>query len=460
LGRIVAWYRRRLRITNNEFTFGSGSILGDAAISIDGISGSGGLLTFSAGYDHEVLGSLVVGTFVDYDVADIDSKIGISDPLFGSNANINFKITDQLSVGARLGYLVSWTTLFYTSFGYAHVQTSDLNASATTPFGSAGGTIASVGGFDGYFIGGGVETLISNGFSIKAEYRYTSLEAENATFAPSTGLNGLVTASIRPQLQTARVSLNYRFGDGKSEKVDNSIPPVTSSWTAPYMGVGTGYSVASNDVTLAGKTALPAAINIDGMGSDGGFISFTLGYDYQLSHKFVVGAFADADYSNMHHNNGISISSFGSTLNVGTKAEYDNILMLGGRLGYLVTPDTLLFASGGYANAGLGDTRLDAAITIPGFGSTSASGVLIDGKRFSGGFVGGGVETRINDALSLKAEYRYIDLGSEDMTLLPGTPVINSVLETKFDPAIQMGRISINWRIGAGGDSAAASGKE
>ena len=46
-----------------------------------------------------------------------------------------------------------------------------------------------------------------------------------------------VRASIKPQIQTARLSLNYRFGNGKTEPVDNSIPPVTSTWTAFYLGV-------------------------------------------------------------------------------------------------------------------------------------------------------------------------------------------------------------------------------
>jgi outer membrane immunogenic protein len=71
---------------------------------------------------------------------------------------------------------------------------------------------------------------------------------------------------------------------------------------------------------------------------------------------------------------------------------------------------------------------------------------LFDGKRFSGVFVGGGAETRINDALSLKAEYRYLDLGSESMT----TPLDDGpdLVSAKFDPIIQMGRLSINYRFG------------
>ena len=68
----------------------------------------------------------------------------------------------------------------------------------------------------------------------------------------------------------------------------------------------------------------------------------------------------------------------------------------------------------------------------------------------SGGFIGGGIETRLNDSLSLKAEYRYIDLGSETVKLLPNDlPEINEIVSTKFDPNIQTGRLSINYRFGA-----------
>ena len=108
--------------------------------------------------------------------------------------------------------------------------------------------------------------------------------------------------------------------------------------------------------------------------------------------------------------------------------------MVGGRLGYLTTPDTLLFVSGGYANAGMEKTM----ISILGEGS----GVLYDSKRLSGAFIGAGLETKIWDSLSLKAEYRYIDLASEELPLFaqPGA------LSAHIDPDIQTGRLSVNWR--------------
>ena len=66
----------------------------------NGIPNSGGLFSLSAGYDHALLGTLVVGGFVDYDFANIGSES-------------SYGIGNQLSVGGRLGYLVAPTPLIF-----------------------------------------------------------------------------------------------------------------------------------------------------------------------------------------------------------------------------------------------------------------------------------------------------------------------------------------------------------
>ena len=144
------------------------------------------------------------------------------------------KTSSPSAAGSAISY--PRTTPFFTTFGYARVETSDVKASLRTDLGGISGTLASIGNFNGYFIGGGVETLICNGFSIKGEYRYTSSESENATVLPGTGVSDFVGASLKPQIQTGRVSLNYRFGDGTADPVDNSVPWVVGNWTGAYLG--------------------------------------------------------------------------------------------------------------------------------------------------------------------------------------------------------------------------------
>jgi outer membrane immunogenic protein len=241
--------------------------------------------------------------------------------------------------------------------------------------------------------------------------------------------------------------LNYRFGDGKKDVVDNSIPPITSSWTGPYLGVGGGYSIAKNQTTLSGASGPIALVSKSDNGNEGGFFSFSAGYDLQIDPKVVIGTFGDADFSNLHYSEGIQVSAGGAAAGETIRSDYKDILMVGGRIGYLTTPDTLLFVSGGYANAGMGDTTINCECV--GLGAPAdASLRLFGAKRFSGAFIGTGVETKIWDSLSIKAEYRFVDLSSENMTLLPDTdPGINAFIKTKIDPDIQMGRVSINWRF-------------
>ncbi len=383
-----------------------------------GQAGTGGFLTLSAGYDHALFGPLVVGAFVDYDFADTDTHT--SSILLSHLGHI--KLGDQLSVGGRVGYLVSPTTLFFSTFGYAHSNPSDM----TMNFGGGDRYRASIGSLNGYFLGNGVETMLGSGFSLKAEYRYTSMQAEDAVLGGDESL----TNRIKPQIQTIRLGLNYRFGDGKKEVVDNSIPPITSSWTGPYLGFGTGYSVAHKQEDFgaeAGPFNNPVSM-------DGGFISASIGYDYQFRQRFVVGAFADADLSNLKYSDSNSVEDFDVW---SSRGEFKDILMIGGRLGYLTSPDTLLFVSGGYANAGLGASHLTFSLEDP-----PISAVLYDSTRLSGAFVGAGIETKIWDSVSIKAEYRYIDLESKGLELFPGTdgPV------ARIAPDIQTGRLSINWR--------------
>lgn len=442
-------------MTKNDLNLGTGPAISsfiDANIGINGFGGSGGFATLSAGYDHVLFGPLVVGAFIDYDFSDISTNIGAGSELGEIDANIKFKIENQLSIGGRIGYLIAPTTMFFSTFGYAHAESSDIKANLNIGGGSGGGTLAGVGSFDGYFLGGGVETLISNGFSIKAEYRYTSLQAERLDILPGSGADEFITGSIKPQIQTGRISLNYRFGDGKTEAPDDSIPPVTSSWTGAYIGVGGGYGVAKNTLELSDRSSEPGSIFSAGIpfGHDGGILFATAGYDYQISPRFVIGAFGDADYSHLKQSNSLSFAiDEDAEIRAGTKTQLKNMLMVGGRIGYLARPDTLLFVSGGYANVEADDTNLALGISVEGETVAGGGTTLISGRRLSGGFIGGGIETRLNDSLSLKAEYRYIDLGSETVKLLPNDlPEINEIVSTKFDPNIQTGRLSINYRFG------------
>ncbi|WP_045836895.1 outer membrane protein [Hyphomicrobium sp. 99] len=416
-------------IDTTAFQFGG---IGEARETSRGVPGAGGFFTLSAGYDRKLSGPLVVGVFVDYDFGDVDTHFTTTN--FGLDGTLTLK--NQLSAGGRIGYLASPSTLFFGTFGYAHADSSD-----RTTFGFDQ-THGNFGEFNGYFLGGGVEALVYDNFSIKAEYRYTSYQSEVGDF------NGIVGDSVKPQLQSVRLSLNYRFGDRKTDVVDNPAPSVTSNWTGPYLGIGGGYSIATNMLEFSDTDEFGTTVSRNPEGSQGGFISLSAGYDLQIRPRIVIGAFVDGDFSNLHHSEGVHFSDADSLDDETVRNDFKDFIMVGGRIGYLTTPDTLLFVSGGYANAGLGDTTVTCNCTdVLDF----PQGRIIAGKRLSGAFIGGGIETKIWDALSLKAEYRYVDLANSNVTnFLDVDPEILETISSRMDPAVQMGRLSLNWRFNGG----------
>lgn len=428
-------------------------------VNLDGLGGEGGFFSIGAGADYQLNSRLVIGAFVDYDFMSLESSASLAIPLAGASARADVEVEDQLSVGGRLGFLATPSTLVFVSAGYSRVDVSNVDFTASLFGSTTRGVLASVGNLDGYFLGGGIETRLVHGFTLKAEYRYTDLDAEGVTLLPdlAPAVNDFARAEIAPSIQTARLSLNYRFGLGHRGEGDASLDHAAAGptvWSGPYIGVGAGYGAANNNITLREGPLLPPGlftVDLDGTGHRGELFSIGAGYDFEVHSRFVIGAFIDYDLANIEHSDSISLAAGPFGANASLSAEFENLLMVGARIGYLATPDTMLFASAGYARADLSETEFDAEATFLG----SASGVLVGDQEFSGFFAGAGIETALSNGLTLKTEYRYIDLGSERMQLLPGlAPAINDFVTTEFEPTIQTGRISINYKFGGPGESA------
>ncbi len=255
--------------------------------------------------------------------------------------------------GGRAGYLVTPSTLLFLTGGYTHADVSDLtaNASFIGPI-----TLARVGDFDGYFIGGGAEVKITKAISIKGEYRYTDLDSEVITLLPDTGgfgafVNGLVTTKLDPDIQTARVSLNYRFGLGGPSEAEPVEEVSVGSWTQFYLSIGAGYAFTNQELTLAPGPALAGFpigfdFGFDGFGGEGGALTIGGGYDYQFAPQFVAGLLIDYTMHGADTDIDLNIGNF---INANIGFGLDNELAVGGRLGYLVTPSTLIYGSAGYS---------------------------------------------------------------------------------------------------------------
>jgi len=121
---------------------------------------------------------------------------------------------------------------------------------------------------------------------------------------------------------------------------------------------------------------------------------------------FVVGIEADFSGSGMSGSSSISPYPGGPSDSVGTTHENINWFgTLRPRLGYTVTPNVLIYATGGLAfgDVSYSANGYDPVIAYPASVSTTKVGWVL----------GGGVEYAVSRCWTIKAEYLYMDLGSE-----------------------------------------------
>jgi outer membrane immunogenic protein len=154
-------------------------------------------------------------------------------------------------------------------------------------------------------------------------------------------------------------------------------PPV-NTWSGPYAGVTLGYA-------FAGETEDEFGDSID---TDGFLLGGFAGYNYQVG-NIVAGAEADIGYS------WVEGSNAGLTSESGVEGS------LRARLGYVVSPSVLLYATAGGA-------AKDLEVS-------DATGS--DSNTMIGWTAGGGADIMVTEKVFGRVEYRYTDFGSDDFTL-------------------------------------------
>ncbi|GFM29408.1 outer membrane protein [Novosphingobium sp. PY1] len=157
-------------------------------------------------------------------------------------------------------------------------------------------------------------------------------------------------------------------------------------FNGPFVGVQAGLN--SDDVKNPSLSLGTVGIDDDQQAFTGGVYA---GYDKRIADKFVLGVEGSFDLTTDDN-----LQAANYTLD--PQYSFD----LTARTGYLVTPQTLLYVRGGYANA-----RIKTAIA-------GSAGPLTDTGNQDGWTVGGGVERQLIDHVSARLEYRYSDFSEGD----------------------------------------------
>jgi outer membrane immunogenic protein len=180
--------------------------------SLNGLGATGTLATIGAGYDYQIMPSFVVGVFGDYDFHNLKSELDLNIPSAPLSLHGEFSVDRQWSVGGRMGYLTSPSTLVFLSGGYTELSASSLTANLSGDATNVA-LAATVPTIAGSFVGAGFETKLTTHVSLRGEYRFTDFGSGPVTLpvVGGTDLNNFLAVRVSPTLQTVKASVNYRF---------------------------------------------------------------------------------------------------------------------------------------------------------------------------------------------------------------------------------------------------------
>jgi outer membrane immunogenic protein len=232
-----------------------------------------------------------------------------------------------------------------------------------------------------------------------------------------------------------------------------------SGWTGFYIGGNVGYgwdsgsssvSAISTDPALAPALAAilaagsyPTSLSPSAKGVIGGG---QIGYNWQLPSQWLIGLEADLQGSGIKGSDSQTRSPpFFDTTSTGATKSIDWFGTVRGRVGFLVTPQWLLYGTGGLA---YGQTKSSFTTTDLSFGClpgiTACANGASSGIR-AGWTAGAGAEAMLAPNWSVKLEYLYVDLGRRSVSAPASTLPIVFSSSTAFRE--QIVRVGLNYHF-------------
>jgi len=388
--------------------------------------GKGWLATIGLGYDYQFTQRIVAGIFGDFDIANLEGTIQDGQPFRAGQ----IKEKSSWAVGLRAGWLVGPKTLSYFNGGYtgARFSGSDLVSSIS---GASVGLSTQAFTTNGWFLGGGVEVALFPSWFWRTEYRYSYYSSRDLPELTAGGF-AVNTFTFKPTVQSVTTQLVYKFNGGLPTPAYPPIAEAATNWTGLYVNAGYGYGLwAAQENSIDPATGLCTICVTQTQGGKGYLGTIGAGFDWQFAPMWVVGAFADYNFSSLKGT--LQDHALGFPQAIAGDIKQRSAWAVGPRFGWLISPQTLTYVNGGFTSA-----RFSGA-TMFNVGSLTATGSSTPAFTTDGWFVGGGVETGFNffgilpKGFFLRSEYRY---ASYENKTLPDTGA-TTFANINFKPVVQ-----------------------
>lgn len=211
-------------------------------------------------------------------------------------------------------------------------------------------------------------------------------------------------------------------------------PPPTWSWAGPYVGANLGYSWGSSPANATFVDSVGDFLGAAGstVHPDGVIGGGQIGYNWQFG-NWVPGVETDIEGSGQRGSGTLvcaaPCSQSGNAVTLSVTERLDWFGTVRGRLGWTVTPESMIYATGGLAYGRLNDSgTVTDTINTTSFSLSKIS---------AGWAAGGGFESHLTGNWTWKIEYLFLTLtepSGQIMTTIPSTNRAGGTNNPIYDP--------------------------
>jgi opacity protein-like surface antigen/outer membrane receptor protein involved in Fe transport len=384
------------------------------------------------------------------------------------------------TVRGRLGAAVTPGMLAYVTGGLAYGEIEHrgifYGSDGSAP-GDAANTFANRTLRPGWTVGAGIEAHLAGNVTGKIEYLHTDFGFDKAQ--PSFPQNATplgVDFNSRITEDLIRVGINYKFDNSWGVPPDYTAQPVPVArvrpiykapvaalwtWTGFYFGANAGFATGNfNTDTRFSDISLTTPLFADSLSRrlNGGTGGIQTGYNWQAG-MWLAGFETDLQFSSQRLISGSicpgaicnpGITGFDAPVALAYGYNLDWFGTVRGRLGALVTADTVAYFTGGLAVGGLARSGTISGFTTDAMGNTTAAATNFTSRTASLGWtIGGGIEARLAGNVTGKVEYLHVSfptgtgIGVNGQNTLPiavalssnvSDDIVRLGLNYKFDP--------------------------